>query len=58
MKFIVLFCLSLTLLACSKDKLNCIAKNALGEEMYVVVGSDVCEEQISTANGEYCECME
>jgi len=56
MKFIVLFYLVINLLSCSKDELNCIARNAQGEEMYVVAGSDVCEEQVSTQNGEYCEC--
>ena len=54
--------ISLGLLAlgsCKKDDgTKCIARSADGSEMYEVVGKDVCDDQINTANGEYCDCEE
>jgi hypothetical protein len=45
--------------SCKKgDDKTCIARAADGTEMYVVSGQDVCEDQIKTANGEYCDCAE
>lgn len=58
MKWYPVLGLMLIFFSCSKDELNCVAKNANGEEMYEVVGSDVCEDQISQEKGEYCDCME
>lgn len=56
MKFFPLLAILLFFASCSKDKLNCVARDAQGDPMYEVVGSDVCEEQISSENGETCDC--
>lgn len=58
MKCLIIFNLIINLSSCYKQDINCIVKNAQGEKLYKVVGSDRCEEQISQENGEYCECME
>lgn len=58
MKFFPVVCLIVILSSCSKDKLNCVAKNSQGDELYEVSGSDICENQINTDNGEYCDCSE
>ena len=47
----------LVLGSCKKDEVKtCIARSADGSAMYEAVGEDVCEGQIDTANGEYCDC--
>ena len=47
----------LVLGSCKKDgDTKCIARSADGTEMYEVIGQDKCEDQINTANGEYCDC--
>lgn len=58
MKVFSILCLIIILSSCSKDKLNCVARDSQGDAMYEVAGSDVCENQISTENGEYCDCTE
>ncbi|MFD1552937.1 hypothetical protein [Putridiphycobacter roseus] len=58
MKLFPVLCLLMILSSCNKDKSNCVAKNSQGDRMYEVVGLDVCESQISTENGEYCDCEE
>ncbi|MCG8576509.1 MAG: lipoprotein [Flavobacteriales bacterium] len=44
--------------ACVKGKSSCTGYTANGEEMFEVVGSDDCQNQISEADGEYCICYE
>jgi hypothetical protein len=58
MKYFLTVCVLIVLSSCSKDELNCVAKNSQGDVMYEVSGSDVCEDQISSENGEYCDCSE
>lgn len=52
---LIIFSMLLLLSACSKKK-ECTAKNVNGEAMFQTVGQDLCEDQISTENGEYCDC--
>lgn len=60
MKLVVMLSLGVFFLgSCKKDDAKtCIARSADGTEMYEVVGQDVCEDQIDSANGEYCDCSE
>lgn len=58
MKFFLTVCVLMILSSCSKEELKCEAKNAQGDVMYEVIGSDVCEDQITKENGEYCDCSE
>lgn len=59
MKFIPIAIVGLVMIfsSCSKDSSSCVARDAQGDAMYEVVGSDVCNDQISKENGEYCDCM-
>jgi hypothetical protein len=56
MKIFSTVCLLIILSSCSKHELKCEAKNSQGDVMYEVSGTDVCEDQISTENEEYCDC--
>ena len=56
MKYALSLCFLSLLCACTREKAVCVAKSADGTEMYVVEGDDLCEDQISQDNGEYCEC--
>lgn len=58
MKFFPVLCFILIMSSCSKDKSSCVARDSQGDEMYEVFGSDVCQDQISPENGEYCDCMD
>lgn len=47
----------LSLGSCKKDdNAKCIAYSSDGTAMYEVNGSETCNDQIDTANGEYCDC--
>ena len=60
MKLVVVLSVGLLFLGSYKkdDTKTCIARSADGSAMYEVVGQDVCEGQINTADGEYCDCDE
>ncbi len=59
MKLIPIVIISLVVIfsSCSKDGLSCVARDAQGNAKYEVIGSDVCNDQVSSENGEYCDCM-
>ena len=58
MKIVLVIIVSVLILsACEKEK-KCIAKDANGNPLFEVVGTDLCEDQISPENGEYCDCSE
>lgn len=53
---LILACLSLVALgACTKET-TCIARAANGDKLYEVEGSDACNKQINSEQGEYCDC--
>jgi hypothetical protein len=56
-KLSMLFVVAILLVSCSKNKMTCTAKSAQGTELYTVVGEDVCQDQISQEDGEYCNCI-
>ena len=44
--------------ACNQENLTCLAYSSDGTELYEVMGSEVCENQIDISEGEYCQCSE
>lgn len=47
--------MALMLFACSREK-ECTARDVNGDAMFQTIGQDLCEDQISPENGEYCDC--
>ncbi len=47
---------TLVLVSCTKDDCQCTARAANGDALYEVTGSDVCQNQVNTEEGEYCDC--
>jgi hypothetical protein len=52
---IVIMLIALSVLACRKDK-TCVGKDKFGNQLFISEGSDQCEKNIKTANGEWCDC--
>lgn len=58
MKYLSILLFAVLFASCSKDDAQCVARNAEGEALYEVVGQELCEDQVSLENGEYCDCEE
>ncbi|WP_157454277.1 hypothetical protein [Crocinitomix catalasitica] len=55
-KFFTVVSLFVLISSCDKGETTCIAKTANGDSKYEIMGETACTDQISTADGEYCDC--